>query len=301
MWYYLSNKTERKTDMKIGNIELGEKPIKVIIDTDTANEADDQYALAYALGAENIDVLCITAAPFTHTDGSDAGEGTLKSFDEASKIVSLCKSDVPVKMGASSFMKDTETPILSEASEAIINIARNSENPIVLCGIGAGTNIASAILAAPDIADKVIVLWQAGNSPENGNGGEYNMCEDISAAKVIFDSGVKLILCTAYEAAAVLVSTLGELRDNIRNSEIKSYLIGLLERYTGSTADETKKIIWDIGVMGILSAGAGTFEVRDRPMVVDGGTYEKGTGEFVLCTRLDRDKVYADMFDKIGK
>ena len=49
------------------------KAKKVIIDSDTYNEMDDQYAVAYALGNPNMEVISINAAPF-HNDRSTSYE-----------------------------------------------------------------------------------------------------------------------------------------------------------------------------------------------------------------------------------
>ncbi len=279
---------------------LSDKPKRIILDTDAANEADDQFAIAYAALCPNLTLEAATAAPFTHTDGSDAGEGAKRSLDEAEKVISLAGTGTPCHAGASSFMGFGGIPVASPAAQAIIDAAHAPGEPLIVVGIGAGTNIASALMIAPDIADKMIVLWQAGNSPENGSGGEYNMCGDINAAKVIFSSRVPLVLCPAYDAAACLSVTLGELDANLTDTPVNNYLREQLYRYVGTTAPETKKVVWDIGVIGLLSAHAGTCEVRERPSVCDGGTYGRGRGEFTLVTSLDRDAVYADMYKILG-
>ena len=38
---------------------------KFILDTDTYNEIDDQFAITYAMLADDIDLLALTAAPFS--------------------------------------------------------------------------------------------------------------------------------------------------------------------------------------------------------------------------------------------
>ena len=278
---------------------------RVVLDTDTANEADDQFALAYAALCPNIELVSVCAAPFTHTDGSDAGVGCAESFEEAKKVIELTGVRVPCHMGAESFMKDTAMPVMSPAVSAITDAAHmlaSPAEPLVVCGIGAGTNIASALLLSPDIADRIIVLWQAGNSPENGSGGEYNMCGDIAAAKVIFDSGVPLVQCPAYDTASVLSVSLGELEQNIGETggRLCGYLLERLYSYVGTRSPSVTKVIWDIGVIGILDRFFCVLEVRDRPKVTDAGTYTDGKGSMVLCSSLDRAAVYGGLYRAVA-
>ncbi len=52
-------------------------------DTDTYNEIDDQYALAYTSLSENIDLEAVYAAPFTNERSTSPADGVEKSFQEA--------------------------------------------------------------------------------------------------------------------------------------------------------------------------------------------------------------------------
>ena len=63
------------------------KKIRVIIDTDAACEADDQYAIAHALMTQKFIVRGITAEHF-HADGSEQ-----KSYDEIRKLLKIMNSD----------------------------------------------------------------------------------------------------------------------------------------------------------------------------------------------------------------
>ena len=55
---------------------------KMVLDTDTYNEVDDQFAVAYAMTAEDIDVLAMTAAPFTNPRSVSPEDGMEKSYHE---------------------------------------------------------------------------------------------------------------------------------------------------------------------------------------------------------------------------
>ena len=61
--------------------------VKVVIDTDTFNEVDDQFAVSYALlKPERFEILALHAAPFFNPNSSSAGDGMEKSYQEILKI-----------------------------------------------------------------------------------------------------------------------------------------------------------------------------------------------------------------------
>ena len=69
---------------------LDGKKKSVILDTDTYNEVDDQYALAYAmLSPDKVNLLAITVAPFKNSRAKTPGEGMEMSYNEAFRIRAL--------------------------------------------------------------------------------------------------------------------------------------------------------------------------------------------------------------------
>ena len=66
---------ELKLQQRLARLEQPEKPVVAVLDTDTYNEVDDQFALAYALlSEEKLQLRAVTAAPFFN--GRSAGPGT---------------------------------------------------------------------------------------------------------------------------------------------------------------------------------------------------------------------------------
>lgn len=62
--------------------------VNVILDTDTYNECDDQFALAYLLkNQDKFNIEAITVAPYSHSDRKETIEETTeKSYNEILKI-----------------------------------------------------------------------------------------------------------------------------------------------------------------------------------------------------------------------
>ncbi|GAB1453609.1 hypothetical protein MASR2M47_36650 [Draconibacterium sp.] len=57
----------------------------MVLDTDTYNEVDDQFALAYALlSPDKIDLQAIYAAPFHNDRSENAGDGMEKAMKKSS-------------------------------------------------------------------------------------------------------------------------------------------------------------------------------------------------------------------------
>ena len=116
-----------------------DKTLRVIIDTDAANEADDQFAIAQALLSPRLDIRAICAAHFGDEKSPHSMED---SYQEILKVVGLLnhKCDVfhmPVLRGAEKALTD-DTVALSEGAEAIIAEAlREDEHPLYVVSLDA--------------------------------------------------------------------------------------------------------------------------------------------------------------------
>ena len=152
---------------RIEMLELPKGKVSVVLDTDTACEVDDQFAVAYAVRAAEAGELVlegIHATQFCHTlEGvTDVAENMEKSYQEIHKVLDLMGStqfkDI-VRRGAAKKMKKGE-PVMSEAVEHLIELAmdENRTEPLYVVAIGAGTNIASALMVKPEIKEKIVVV-----------------------------------------------------------------------------------------------------------------------------------------------
>lgn len=182
-----SNRKQLDSNMK------SEAPAKipVIFDTDANNELDDQHAMAYMLfSGETFNVRGVTVnATF---NGGEIGE----HFKEAQRILSLCNvsGDIPLFTGANADFEDIKSHLGEneyDGKEAIDYIIEEARMPrdekLVLLPVGKLTNIALALEKAPDIKDKVRIVWLGSNYPEKG---EYNQENDIPALNYILEQNV---------------------------------------------------------------------------------------------------------------
>ncbi len=171
------------------------KRIRVIIDTDCACEADDQYAVAHQLMTPKFAVVGITAAHFGARFGArSAAESAQRSFEEARRVVGLMglQDQVPVLPGCPQPLPDEVTPVDSPASRFIVEEAmRQDDRPLFVAVQGALTNLASAYLMRPEIAGRLTAVWVGGGGYPDGEY-EFNADNDINAANVLLDSPIEL-------------------------------------------------------------------------------------------------------------
>lgn len=171
--------------------------IPVIFDTDANNELDDQHALAYLL--MNGDVFDTIGITVNRTNNGGGVENHLAEAVRVTKLVGVHPT-IPVLKGADGSYEDI-APSLShehynghDAVEFIIKHAREErEEKLVLLPVGKLTNIALALHKAPDIADKVRVVWLGSNYPDPG---EYNQDNDEGSLRMLLEADVPFEIVT---------------------------------------------------------------------------------------------------------
>ena len=154
-------------EQRLKNLSVPKGKIDVALDTDTYNEIDDQFALAYLLSSkEKLNTKAIYAAPFFNARSNGPEEGMEKSYAEIKNILSLMKENVEVFKGSKSYLADENTPVESDAADDLIKRAKSysAEKPLYVVAIGAITNIASALIKAPEIAENIVIVWLGGHA-----------------------------------------------------------------------------------------------------------------------------------------
>ena len=172
------------------------KRVRMIVVTDCKNEADDQFALTHHLLTPMFDVRGIIAAHFETEKQryGEAGKTVYASFEEIEKIVNLLKlpQKPPIVIGAERPMPDAYTPVDSAGARMIISEAMKEDDlPLFVALLGAATDMASALLLKPEIANRLTMLWIGGGDYPDG-GWEFNLAQDIHAVNILFSSQAQL-------------------------------------------------------------------------------------------------------------
>ena len=288
---------------------LDGKKKPVILDTDTYNEVDDQYALAYAmLSPEKVNLLAVVAAPFKNSRAKTPGEGMEMSYNEAFRIRALVdeNAQVPIYRGSATYLPDKNTPVVSEGAEAIVRLVRESEETVYIVAIGAITNVASALLMAPDIADKAVVIWLGGHALHYADNHEFNLYQDVPAAQVVFEKAKRFVQIPCKGMCTEFITTVPELQYHIGGKNaLCDYLLELTANYNKAHENTAvwSKVIWDVTAVAAIAAPE-TLEMVEipRPIVTDSERYafDNAAPHYVYVRRIKRDALYTDLFQKLA-
>lgn len=287
---------------------LNPKPgkIRMVLDTDTFNEIDDQFAVVYALQSpDRLQVEAFYAAPFFNDLSTGPKDGMEKSYHELHKILKLMdRTDIPIYKGSEAYLPSPETPVQSDAARNLVEraMASSPEDPLYVVAIGAITNVASAILIEPRIIENIVVVWLGGHALHWHNTREFNLEQDIPAARIILNSGVPLVLLPCMGVVSHLNTTLSEMRDYVKDSGV----IGayLYETYEQVHPDHYaySRVIWDISTIAYLVNEQSTPSVLlSSPVVSDEGRWSQDQSRHLIryVHSVNRDHIFRDLFQKL--
>lgn len=279
---------------------------KIILDTDTYNEIDDQFALAYTmLSPDKVELLSVNAAPFLNSRSTSAADGMEKSYNEIFNIMKLVDPDakIPVYRGSTSFLTDKNTPVESPACDNIINTVMNSDELVYIVAIGAITNVASAIIKCPEIVNRTVVIWLGGHALHWQDTREFNLKQDIPAAQVVLDSKVPFVQIPCNGVCTEFLTTIPELEYYLRGkNDLCNYLVDIVRSYTKKPYGWSK-VVWDVtAIAAIVEPKALDMVIIPTPILTDDGYFAKNDARhpFIYVRRIRRDPIYADMFEKLA-
>ena len=271
---------------------------KVIIDNDTGADGDDQFAFAWALRATNrIEVLSVNSEPFNDDSADMAAAGKI----ENATIARLANPDSPVPSycGSPDFITRAGAPMMSEAAQSIIDICRASDEPIYIILSGCCTNVACALSLAPDIADKLVVVWLALDNLDNRqNTGEYNWHNDIEGGKLVFKLAKNMVLAVAGRLVAPFYRTDNQIEELFgHGDELCKWLVNRFKEITWAQG------LWDYCAEGVLIIPeAFEFEVRNVPVFDERGeiSHFDENRTMVAISACDHDMIMAEALRQMG-
>ena len=279
--------------------------INVILDTDTYNECDDQFALAYMIKSQDIfNIEAITVAPYSHKERNETViSGQEKSYNEILKICKWLNFDTTNKVfkGAEDYICNSYEED-NDAVNKIIEIALKN-NKTYIMAIGAITNVALAIKKAPKIINKIEVIWLGGHSLLQDNNLEFNFKQDVNAVRIVFETKVKLTIIPCKNVASNLRTSVYELNHYLKDkSELCNYLIDRFYN-DGYHGVQERRVIWDISVIAyMINRNWFTSKQISCPNIKDDTSYELTTDshKITMVNYIDVNKVYNDLFRKLG-
>lgn len=245
--------------------------MRVIVDNDFSGDPDGLFQLAHLLLSPSVEIRAIIGSHLRKGDGFDnSATQALNASAKAKELLQLMgsSSKIPVIAGSNTAMLNDSTPVKNAAVDFIIKEAARTDTKLplyVLCGAGL-TEMASALLTAPQIAEKLTLVWIGGPEysdlafpPPNYSNPEYNLNIDMAAARVVFNRSLVPIWQVPRNAYRQAVFPYSQLVLKVKpQGKLGAYLAGVLE-----------------GLM-----------VRIQPFVNIGETYILGDSPLVLLTAL---------------
>ena len=305
---------------RLARLQAPTSKVRVVIDTDTFNEVDDQFAIVHALlSPEQMSIEAIYAAPFHNALSSGPAEGMEKSYDEILRLLEklnwpdpkfaspaeLTTIDQFVYRGSTAFLDVDLRPQKNAAVDDLIRraLASPGEDPLYVIAIGAITNIASAILLEPSIIEKMVVIWLGGHALEWPHTREFNLKQDVPAARLVFDSGVPMVMIPCMGVTSHLHTTIPELEAHVSGrGEIGDYLVDIVKGYNDDHIAWSKQI-WDVAATAyMVDARWAPSQLVHSPVLTDQVTWSVDHSRHLIryVYMINRDKMFRDLFDKLA-
>jgi inosine-uridine nucleoside N-ribohydrolase len=294
------------------NLSWPEEPVDVVLDTDTYNEVDDQFALAYLLRSpERCTVKAVLAAPFFNSNSTSPEDGMEKSYDEIMRVLNVMdRPDMKssVFRGSRTYLPNEKTPVPSEAADRLVTLSQqySETHPLYVVAIACLTDLASAILTDPSIVRRIVVVWLGGHALHWPDTAEFNMAQDIAAARVVFSSGVPLVQLPCMGVVSAFAISHAEFESCLRGkNRLCDYLVDLTEQSqtANGAGDMWSRIIWDVTAAAwLMNPDFTRSYVIHRP--IPEYDYQYGRNENGAFMRyvyaLDRDGIWEDLVRKLS-
>jgi purine nucleosidase len=278
------------------------KKIRLLIDSDAANEIDDIYAIALALNAP--DRFNIVGFVATHFAASAGPESTETSYSLILKLLETAgvSGKYPVKRGGHP-MQYFGYPTESEGADFIIEQARKAteDDPLWVVCLGAATNTASAILKDPGIKSMIRVVFHSRSSqtwPERSV--QYNVMGDILAARALLKSQVPLMwfdtgtnLRISFEETEKYVASTGTLGKFIHEFR---------KKYPNWMTSQ--KGFFDLGdIAFLIKPELCTFEIVNAPTMNQNMYFDqsKTNGKMMRVYDIKNEETWQLLFEKMKK
>lgn len=343
-------------DLLRDRLEPPTGPVRMLIDTDTANEIDDQFAIAWALfRPDRIRVEAITAEPFSfrhhipelkaaeaairagrgheehllggfqgwihrlHAQGRSVddldlvgpAEGMERSHAEILRVCAACGTVPPVRRGAPRYAREEGDIVWSEAAETIVDAAKSRDGPLYVAAMGCVTNIAAALWRAPEIAERIVVIWTSAypsHAPHSIRP-SLNLVQDVPSSRALFDLGVPLVYLPGYQVGAQLKISLPEMERFVApRGEIGALLHDLYvnnplhQMFALSDTGRRTWVIWDMICIAwaLNPAWVPTF-LTGAPVLTPDLHWRKDPGRHLIREAYDiqRDEIFLDFYDSL--
>ena len=180
-----------------------------------------------------------------------------------------------------------------------------------MLALGCVTNIASALLLAPDIVDHIVVVWTSGfpsHAPHANN--SFNLEQDLPASQWLLDSGVPHVYLPGYHVGAQLRLSLPEVERYVQGcGPIGNYLHHLFTHnplwpLLGTDGSKPHSwVIWDIiNIAWMINPQWVPSELVRTPRLDAERRWQPDAARHLMreAFGVQRDAIFNDLFAKLG-
>jgi inosine-uridine nucleoside N-ribohydrolase len=284
--------------------------IRVVIDTDTFNEIDDQFAIVYALlSGDRMTTEAIYAAPYFNTRSSGPANGMELSYEEILRLLALMGKPHEgfVHKGSTDYVGERLVPQRNDAVTDLIEraMASSPDDPLYIIALAAITNVASAILLEPRIIERIVLVWLGGHALWWPHTREFNLKQDVPGARVVFDCGVPLVMLPCNGVVSTLSTTIPELDRYVEPAgKLGAFLAGRVRGYHDEAGHMAwSKPIWDMAPVAYLIDHHWTPSILTPSPVLNADVTWSVDGSRHLiryAQQVDRDAIFRDFFVKLA-
>ncbi len=291
--------------------------VDVVLDTDAYNEIDDQFAISYLLRSQDkLNIKGFCAAPFSGNRLSTGPlDGMEKSYNELLNLLTLAGEEKFKEItfrGSTEYLPDENTPVESDAANFMAELANNysPENPLYIVAIGAITNVASAILKNPAMKENCVIVWLGGHATHWHDTPEFNMVQDIAAARIIFGCGVPFVQLPCMGVVSSFYVSKPELIHHLEGKNaICDYLVSHtieIAEFDANYRPVWTRVLWDVTAVAWLLNGNGRFmhsKLIHAPIPEYDNHYAYDDRRHFMnyVYHIHRDTLFTDLFEKLAK
>jgi inosine-uridine nucleoside N-ribohydrolase len=304
---------------RIARLEPRSRKVRVVIDTDTFNEIDDQFAIVYALlSGEKMTTEAIYAAPYFNSRSTGPANGMELSYDEILRLLDLMGKPHEgfVFKGSTDYVGTgsgigSGTDLKPQRNDAVNDLieramASTPDDPLYVIALAAITNVASAILLEPRIIERMVVVWLGGHALWWPHTREFNLRQDVPGARVVFDCGVPLVMLPCNGVVSALNTTIPELDRYVEPAgTLGAFLAGRVRGYREEGEHiGWSKPIWDMAPVAYLIDPRWTPSVLTPSPVLNADvTWSVDASRHLIryAQQVDRDAIFRDFFVKLAK
>lgn len=306
--------TMNQSDPKLlARLQRPEGKVDVVLDTDTYNEIDDQFALSYLIKSDDkLNLKALYAAPFWNGNSENPADGMEKSYQEIHKILKLIGKPEYSEFtyrGSTQYLPDEKTPVISDAANHLAKLAMEytPEKPLYVVAIGAITNVASAVLINPEIIDRIVLVWLGGTAHHWPHNREFNCFQDVAAIRVLTNCGLAFVQLPCAGVVSSFSTSKGELEMHLRGkNELCDYLIDntIHAGSTESPYSTWTRVIWDVtAVAWLLDEKFMDDYLTPTPIFQYDDHYSFDPTRHLMryVYNINRDALFEDLFRKLAK